>query len=273
MSKDKFPFLHFDIGAWWKDNEVQSLDHYHKGVWFELLLIMFESPERGVLLQQNGQQMSNTKAARRLTLGQQEFESVISVLLESGVARQRSDGAIYNEKMVRDEETRLNKSRAGKASAEARLLQQNSQQKGNSTVNREATPSNTNTDTNISTDIDRINYELNMPGFDTPEIRKLITELAIKFKRDGGGRVLQQQTVDGWQSQYKNKIKEFIEDMENTIGKTKAANLIPVDRSKQQSRAGAPLILTEVPQRNAATERLLALADKIEKEKQWKLNK
>lgn len=110
---DKLPALHFYPGDWWKDNGVQSLDHFHKGIWFELILIMFESSERGYLLL-NGKQIPSRTLARRLALDEQTLLNALTLLLDCGVCKKRDDGVLYNARMVRDEETRQNKINAGK---------------------------------------------------------------------------------------------------------------------------------------------------------------
>ena len=49
MSKKKLPAFLFYPGDWRKDPGVQSMDYEERGVWHELLCIMHESENRGML--------------------------------------------------------------------------------------------------------------------------------------------------------------------------------------------------------------------------------
>ncbi len=122
---DKLPALHFYPGDWWKDSGVQSLDHFHKGVWFELLLIMFDSNTRGKLLL-NGKQYPSKALAKRLALSEQDLNNAIEVLTESGVCRVDSEGVLYSHRMVQDEEKRQSKINAGSAGGRAKSVKQKS---------------------------------------------------------------------------------------------------------------------------------------------------
>lgn len=116
---DKLPALHFYPGDWWKDSGVQSLDHFHKGIWFELLLIMFDSGSRGKLLL-NGKQYPSKALAKRLAITEQELETAIEVLVVSGVCRVDDDGVFYSHRMVSDEQKRQIKINAGAAGGKAK---------------------------------------------------------------------------------------------------------------------------------------------------------
>ena len=49
MAKDKkLPALQFYPGDWRKDLGVQSLSFHDRGVWFEMLMLMHDSENRGV---------------------------------------------------------------------------------------------------------------------------------------------------------------------------------------------------------------------------------
>ena len=62
----KLPAIQFYPGDWHKDQGVQALDLLQRGAWFELLLMMHDSDERGVLLV-NGQPMPDAVIARSLS--------------------------------------------------------------------------------------------------------------------------------------------------------------------------------------------------------------
>src|SRR3990167_4535342 len=109
----KLPSWQFYPGDWRKDPGVQALSYEERGIWFEILLLMHESEERGKLLL-NGQPMSIDRLARLLGLDKDKINSAINTLLELGVmSTYLKTGILYNRRMVRDEEIRRKKSKAG----------------------------------------------------------------------------------------------------------------------------------------------------------------
>ena len=110
----KLPAIQFYPGDWHKDQGVQALDLTQRGSWFELLLMMHDSDERGVLLV-NGQPMPDAVIARRLGLDNQTANQILTTLLTYGVAsRRESDGALFCRRMVKDENLRRVRTEAGK---------------------------------------------------------------------------------------------------------------------------------------------------------------
>jgi hypothetical protein len=101
-----------------------------RGAWFELLLMMHDSDERGVLLV-NGKPMPELVIARRLGLLEQNAKQILSTLLDYGVAsRRENDGAIFSRRMVKDEYIRKIRSEIGSEGGKQRLLNQNAKQNG-----------------------------------------------------------------------------------------------------------------------------------------------
>ena len=100
----KLPALQFYPGDWRKDPGVQSLTYEERGIWIEILFLMHESDQRGKLLL-NGKPISDERLSQLLHLDKQKITSVISTLLELGVASKCGQtGAMMNRRMVRDEE-------------------------------------------------------------------------------------------------------------------------------------------------------------------------
>lgn len=123
---NKLPAFQLYPGDWRKDPAVQALDFEYRGVWFEMLLIMHESEQRGKLLL-NGNPMPEKALARLLGLDLQKLQKIISTLLEYGVASIDEDtGAIINRRMVRDEEIRQKRREAGKKGGNPNLVKQKS---------------------------------------------------------------------------------------------------------------------------------------------------
>lgn len=125
MSK-KLPAFQLYPGDWRKDPGVQALDYEYRGVWFEMLLLMHESDQRGKLLL-NGNAMPDEALARLLGLDKQKLSKIKSTLLDYGVASTCEDtGALMNRRMVRDEEIREKRREAGKKGGNPNLVKQKS---------------------------------------------------------------------------------------------------------------------------------------------------
>ena len=134
----KIPSFQFYPGDWRKDPGVQALDYFDRGVWLEILCLMHESEERGVLLL-NGRPMPNEALARLLGLVNQnpttqvnqnptrDLTTVLTTLLAYGVAHRREeDGALYNKRMMRDDKIRKVRTESGSKGGNPRLLNQKS---------------------------------------------------------------------------------------------------------------------------------------------------
>lgn len=123
--KGKLPALHFYPGDWAKDPGIQALDLFHRGLWLELLFRMHESPERGVLLL-NGKPYPIEALAHALRVDKQILTNGLTKLLDYGVASMREDGAIFSRRMVRDEDVRQKRIKAGFMGGNPDLLKQKS---------------------------------------------------------------------------------------------------------------------------------------------------
>lgn len=121
----------FYIGDWRKATDVQALPLEAKAVWFEMLLYMWESTERGFLTV-NRKPIPESALARMLGLHEDLLKQNLKLCLDFGVASIReSDGAIYCRRMVRDQEIREKRQKAGslggKKSFASRFAQANTQ--------------------------------------------------------------------------------------------------------------------------------------------------
>lgn len=101
----KLPAFQFYPGDWMKDPNLKRCTHAAKGVLIDLLCVMFECEERGVLIS-SGKPWSDDEAA--VSVGGHSDVTSLSLreLMEKGVLRRRNDGALYSARMVRDEELR-----------------------------------------------------------------------------------------------------------------------------------------------------------------------
>lgn len=140
----KMPAFQFYPADWRKDSAVQSLDYETRGVWFEMLCIMHESSERGVLLL-NGAPMPEEALARLLGLDNQNLSKHLTKMQAYGVAKRRQcDGALFNKRMVEDERLCEIRRNAGKKGGNPLLLNQNP----TSPVNQNPTPSSSSSSSN-----------------------------------------------------------------------------------------------------------------------------
>ena len=141
MSK-KLPAMQFYPGDWRKDPGVQSLPYKERGVWFEILLLMHESKERGKLLL-NGLPMPEEALARLLGLDNQEVNQILGMLLTYGVASRDDAGALFSRRMVRDEEVRRMRAEAGKKGGNPALVKPRDNQEVNQQDNHSANQKST----------------------------------------------------------------------------------------------------------------------------------
>lgn len=109
----KMPAFQFYPADWRKDPGVQALSRHDQSVWFDMLCIMHESNERGVLLLA-GRPMPEAAMCRMLGLDAATFAESLANLLSYGVVSRREDGALYNRRMVRDEAKRQEQAEYGK---------------------------------------------------------------------------------------------------------------------------------------------------------------
>ncbi len=99
----KLPSMQFYIGDWLKDPAVRACSLAARGLWTDLLCLMWESPERGVLKtgeQPWGAQEMASAVGADVTL----VAKLLAELKSKGVTSARAeDGALYSRRTVRDE--------------------------------------------------------------------------------------------------------------------------------------------------------------------------
>ena len=106
--KDDLPAMPFYVGDWLKAPDIQCLSYDMKGLWFEMLCYMWESSERGYLL------YSREELSRLLRMNEDLLDQKLKQLLNKGIYSVRShDGAIFSRRMVRDQEIRITRTKAG----------------------------------------------------------------------------------------------------------------------------------------------------------------
>jgi hypothetical protein len=137
----KMPAFQFYPGDWRRDPGVNALNRHDRSVWFDILCIMHESEERGVLLLA-GKPMPEEALGQLLNLDNQTLNQTLTILLTYGVAsRRQEDGAIICRRMVRDEKLCKVRREAGKRGGNPHLVNQTPNQMPTTGVNQNPTPS------------------------------------------------------------------------------------------------------------------------------------
>jgi hypothetical protein len=102
--KHDLPAMPFYVGDWMKCPEVRSLSFEERGMWFDMLCLMWESKERGYLTNPAGKPFTTTDLSRILGNNENLVIQILSVLKDKMVYSVREeDNAIYCRRMVNDE--------------------------------------------------------------------------------------------------------------------------------------------------------------------------
>ena len=193
----KLPAIQFYPADWRKDPAVQALNFHDRGVWFEILCLMHESSERGVLLL-NGIPMPEDALARMLGLDKQILTTTLTTLLTYGAAKRRdADGAIYSSRMVKDEKIIQIRREAGKKGGNPLLLNQNP----TTGVNQITTPSSSSSSSSSTTDKSNIKKKrvadapLVFPSCLNNDTFKKVWNEYLEYRKASKMRTLQQNSL------------------------------------------------------------------------------
>jgi len=111
--KDDLPYFPFYIGDWRKATDVQALPRDVQYTWLDMLFYMWESSERGYLTI-NGKPIGTEALARMMKIDRDLLEQNLKHLSDFAIYSIReSDGAIYCRKMVKDQQIRISRQKAG----------------------------------------------------------------------------------------------------------------------------------------------------------------
>ncbi len=130
------PAMMFYVGDWMRDPAVRSVSIGARGLWFDMLCLMHQSPNRGYLEHATGRPVTPEQIARMTGCGQEEVHVLLEELEDSGVCSRTEDGAYYCRRMVRDAEISHARAEAGRrgGSKRASKTQANSQAKTEANV-------------------------------------------------------------------------------------------------------------------------------------------
>ncbi|MGB3882019.1 MAG: hypothetical protein WA955_15725 [Diaphorobacter nitroreducens] len=114
--KTKRPAFQFYPADWRKDVELQSCSMAAQGLWINAMCVAHECEPYGHLMV-NGKPMTCAQLGRQVGLSQKETETLVTELLDAGVAKKGADGALFSKRMVQDEATRNARASGGKEGA------------------------------------------------------------------------------------------------------------------------------------------------------------
>ena len=134
----KMPAILFYTGDWLKDPAVRMLTLSQRGLWIDMLSLMYECSDRGYLSLKNGQPVSTEQLCRMVgCLDIKTVEECLEAMESVGVFSRTKDGVIYSRRMVNDEKIREAKAKAGRASGKSRNKKRTQLEQN---LNKEATP-------------------------------------------------------------------------------------------------------------------------------------
>lgn len=108
----KLPSFQFYPGDWLRDPNLRSVSIAARGLWIDLLCVMFQSEKVGYL-QINDKPPSEMQLARMVNCPVEEMRQLLSELTESAVLSISQHGFIYSRRMVRDAAIRNKRSKCG----------------------------------------------------------------------------------------------------------------------------------------------------------------
>ncbi len=126
--KYKLPYMPFFIGDWFKCPEVRALPLDTRMVWFEMMCIMWECEERGILTM-NRKPIPPDNLSRILGITPQHLSAHLQILWEFNLYSTRDfDGAIYCRRIVEEEIERRKHQKAGKKGGNPVLIRKVNQE-------------------------------------------------------------------------------------------------------------------------------------------------
>jgi biotin operon repressor len=110
----KLPSFQFYPGDWMKDPGLRSVSLEARGLWIDMLCLLFEGGRRGYLQHATGKPVSDEQLARMTGSSSERVSRLLQELEDSGVFSRTEHGTIYSRRMLRDERKRKACSEAGK---------------------------------------------------------------------------------------------------------------------------------------------------------------
>lgn len=120
------PWMKLYAADWLGDIALRRSSLAARGLWADLLCLMHQCPNRGVLANLDGTPWSDDDIARAIAWDSTAVLEALHELLANGVASRSNSGAIFSRRMAREQQKSAKCSDAGKAGAQKRLASPNS---------------------------------------------------------------------------------------------------------------------------------------------------
>lgn len=121
---DKLPSFQFYPGDWMKDPALRSVSVAARGLWMDLLCLMFECTERGVLARPNGEPYTAKDISRATGVPIRSVKRYVEELKLAGVCSFNIKDAITSRRQMRDHLKRLASNKRQAAYRNSRNLAQ-----------------------------------------------------------------------------------------------------------------------------------------------------
>ena len=131
----KLPAFQFYPGDWMKDPALRSVSVAGRGLWIDLLCLLFESETR-CKMDFNGEVDESTLISRMTGVPRKQVNRLLGELERAGVFSRDAKGMIYSRRMKRDQELRLIRAQCGKLGGNPALLNQKLNREVNHTSNQ-----------------------------------------------------------------------------------------------------------------------------------------
>jgi hypothetical protein len=112
------PAFQFYVDDWISETELRLCDLGARGLWIEMLCIMWKSEKRGFLTL-NGKPMSSKQLAKLVGEDEANVKLSLDTLLQNCVCGRDENGVIYSRRMAREEDVRLKRVEAGRKGGRA----------------------------------------------------------------------------------------------------------------------------------------------------------
>lgn len=124
----KQPAFQFYVGDWLSDVALRAVSSASRGLWIDMLCLMWQAPRRGYLQHANGHPFTQEQLARATGNSVDEVASMLQELEDCGVLSRSGDGAVFSRRMVRDADISRLRQQAGRQGGNPCLVKQTANQ-------------------------------------------------------------------------------------------------------------------------------------------------
>ena len=162
--KGKNPAFQFYPADWLRDPALRSVSSGARGLWMDILCLMWECVPRGHLQTPSGKPYTTEMICRATgNISKDEVDGWLGELEYSGVLSHTASGVIYSRRMVRDEHKRVLCSQAGKKGGGNPTFKGSCKGESKGDSKRNANPSTSSSTSDLNTHTPREGPELKPP--------------------------------------------------------------------------------------------------------------